>query len=520
MNSAIDEAAETETARRQYFRLLALSEAPQGRLRRPRSTWNAEERIAACVLDLLRLIHLAIGAHGPAAAPFLATLTPEQTADYHIALQAIGATKQMRLLGLLHRRLIEPFANIDPSQRHSLIAAYLDDRDPIFWKIWDKIDSDELQRQLCDYLDAAPGRPLPPLPPHEAPHTSRVTPPLTPPSSTRQLDRGSGRHHFFLLRNNAATEDALDAWILRQPQTRRFREGHSEIVADTPGSRQLDFDTTERGPLFGVLRDRRQSGDGAPGRPNGHRTRTSDRDSPEQELLDALGRNFCWVLIRWETLPGEQTFAWISDDDDLAGQFDALLYEHHDTALIGSHRGFDRLDDCARGLLFGEDDAFGEIALAAAEGEREAPWLVAAIRESAGHWWRAVSARLPSLTWHWTRNSDGDVAIVIYRGADPDAWRSLWSRIDKDDNIASMAVGGELPLDVLRERLVHSKDFISVDSLHYLAGEESWVYAHGWGGGSDEHYALFYARNPAVTARVAAFARKRWPECWRRHSCW
>ncbi|HWU51626.1 MAG TPA: hypothetical protein VN153_02315 [Tahibacter sp.] len=135
MKSAIDEASEAEAARRSYFRLLAFSEAPQGRLRRPGSTWNTEERVAARVLDLLRLIHVTIGTHRPAAAPFLAALTPEQIAGYHTALLAIGATKQTRLLGLLYRRLVEPFANVDPSQRQSLIAERLDDRDPLFWRV-------------------------------------------------------------------------------------------------------------------------------------------------------------------------------------------------------------------------------------------------------------------------------------------------------------------------------------------------------------------------------------------------
>jgi len=49
---------------------------------------------------------------------------------------------------------------------------------------------------------------------------------------------------------------------------------------------------------------------------------------------------------------------------------------------------------------------------------------------------------------------------------------------------------------------------------------ETLAYARVWGGGADEHSALFFARDPAVTARVAAFARERWPEYWRRHGCW
>ncbi|MBN8738573.1 MAG: hypothetical protein J0H86_03635 [Xanthomonadaceae bacterium] len=515
MTAAID----GQTAERDYFRLLALGESPQGRLRQPGNDWTVEEQVAACVLDLLRLIHAAIWTHGPAAAPFLASLTPEQVGGYHGALQALGATKQIRLLGLLHRRLVAPFTNVEPSQRQSLIADRLDNRNQLFWRAWYKVDPDELQRHLCAYLDAAPGNPLPPLPPHEAPHAAGFpSPPV--PLPLRQLDRGPGRHHLFLLRTNAAAEDAINSWILRQPQTRRYYEGHSELLTGTSVVLPLDDAATMRGPLFGVVRDPEKSGSEAPASPSDRRTGAVQRDSPAQELLDALAKNFHWVLIEWDILPGERILAWLSDDDDLAAQFDTLLYAHHDTALIGSHRGFDRLDDCARGLCFGEDDAFGEVALIAAEGEREAPWLVAAVHESSGHWWRGASAMLPSLTWHWTRSLGQNLAIVVYRGTDPGAWRMLWSHIDRDDNIATIAVGGELPLDVLRERLVHIKDFISVDNLHYLAGEEGWAYAHAWGGGSDEHVALFFASDPAVTARVAAFARERWPESWRWHGCW
>lgn len=521
MKSAIDEASEAEAARRSYFRLLAFSEAPQGRLRRPSSTWNTEERVAARVLDLLRLIHVTIWTHGPAAAPYLATLTSDQLAGYRTALQAIGATKQMRLLGLLHRHLIEPFANVDPSQRQSLISERLDDRDPHFWRAWYEIDSDELQQRLCDYLDAAPDQPLPPLPPHEAPHASRVAPEA--PSTSLWVDVGRGQRHLFLLRESAAVA-LLDEWIANHPMSRRYDKDMSQpITSYTEAVRLQPRNTPQWGNLVGSLIGKLRSEGTTP--EFLYPLWLPGSDLPMAQLTDWLAANFHWTLMRW-TSPKESVLAWISDDEACADRFSALLRRHDQTALITAYRRIDALESCSLGLEFAEYDAArntdgcGEAALIAAGDSGIAPWLVLAMRHEQGHWWRIASAQLPAHALHWTSDLDRDVALIVYRGAHLDAWRELWSRLGSDNNVAVLAVDGHIPIEALRERLVRTKDTVSIDNLRYLAGEHGWAYGHVWGGGSDEHYAMFFARDPAITARVAAFARERWPESWCRHGCW
>ncbi|WP_386069874.1 hypothetical protein ACFJIW_05850 [Tahibacter sp. UC22_41] len=517
MSSTIDEIAEAEAAQRRYFRLLAFSETPQSRLRLPREKWQDFDNFAAALLDLLRLVSTVQYSHHGTAAAQIAALTPVQLHSYDEALQAIGETRQRRLLGLLYRRLVAPIAAAPPTQRHTFIAARLKDDDPILRRIWYAVDEAELELRLCNYLDAAAGNPLAELPPHEAPCTSRSMPQA--PRSSLQVGVDSGPRHLFLLRDSVKAKGLLDTWIRNHPATKRYGKGYVQPVASYAEALRIQPQHAPFwGPLVGNVLGELLPDGAAPDYLHEHWL--AGADPPTARLLDDMTRNFRWSVLRWNAPMGEHVLAWISEDAGLAEGFAKLLFEHGDAVLFTAYRGFDTLDDCTLGLTFGEDDSFGEAAMVAAAADGETPWLIASVRESHGHWWRAASAQLSCTAWHWTSDLSRNLALLIYRGDNLAAWRKLWSRIGENDNVAAIAVGGRLPLDQLRQRIVRIKDSISIDNLRYVAGSETWAYAHVWGGGADEHSALFFSRDPAVTARVAAFARERWPERWRWHGCW
>jgi hypothetical protein len=524
MNSAIDEAAETETetARRQYFRLLALSEAPQGKLRAPREQWNDAERIAADVLELLGLLGATLSRYDDAAVcARLALVTPGQVLRYDAALQAIGELQQRRILGTLQRRLLAPAMEAGPAHRAFVVAVLRHANKRLIVRLKYEISIDQLQQGLCRYLEIAANASLPELPPPEAPHTSLVAP--RAPEASLRVDPGRGPQHLFLLRDAPATTRLLDAWIASRPATRRFDEHLSRPVASyTEALRMQPTDRSRRTSAENVLGELRPGGvvpDSLYSR------RLSGSDPSMTALADRMTANFHWALVRWAWFK-EEIFAWISDDAECADRFAALLEREEAAALITAYRHVDLREYFALGLAFGEYDASrnsdgcGEVGLVAADGDDVAPWLVLAVRHEQGYWWCIASARLPVHAWHWTSDLGRDVALIVYRGSDLDAWRELWSRLGADDNVAVLAVDGRIPIEVLRERLVRTKDTVCIDNLRYLAGDGGWAYGHIWGGGSDEHYALFFARDPAVTARVAAFARERWPESWRWHNCW
>lgn len=517
MTEDIDE----QLAARDYFRLLALSESPQGRLRAPREQWSDAERTAADMIELLGLIDATQYRYDDAAVNArLALVTPEEASRYDAALRAIGEQHQRRLLGILQEKLLTPAMAVPADHRAFVIAFLRHANEPLIKMLRFAISMEQLQRGLCRHLETAAAS-LPSLPPHEAPHTSMVEPRAPSISLWRNPDRG--RRHLFLLRENDAAA-LLDTWMASHPAAHRYDQGMSQPITSYTEAVQLEpKNTTHWRTLVGSLLGELQPDGAAPDFL--HSRWLPGSDVPMAQLLERLAANFRWTLMRWTSFR-ESVLAWVSDDEECADRFAALLHQQGEAALITAYRHIDTLEHCSLGLQFAEYDAdgntdgCGEVGLVAAGGDEAAPWLVLAMHWEQGYWWRAASARLPVHAWHWTSDLNREIAIIVYRGTDADAWRELWSRLGADDNVAILAADGRIPIEVLRERLVRTKYTISIDNLRYLAGEQGWAYGHIWGGGSDEHYALFFARDPAVTARVAAFARERWPESWRWHGCW
>jgi len=519
MTTAIDE----QTTARDYFRLLALSESPQGRLRAPREQWSNAERTAADIIELLSLIGSTLPRYDDAAiAARLALVTPEQVLRYDTALQAIGDLQQRRILGMLQRRLLAPAMTVDPAHRVFVITFLRHANKRLIVRLKYEISTDQLQRNLCRHLEVAEPESLPELPPHETPHISPVAP--AAPATSLWMGSGRGRQHLFLLHDEPATTRLLDAWIASRPATRCFDEHLSpSAVSYTEALFPQPMDTSYWKTLANGIVGELRSGGTVPDSLRSHWLCSGDLSMTP--LMGQLTTNFHWMLARWASF-NNYVFAWISDDDECADRFAALLSQEDETALITAYRHIDVREHFALGLEFGEydasgnADACGEVGLVAAENEGVAPWLVLAVHWERGYWWRTASARLPVHAWHWTADLNRDVAIIVYRGTDRDAWRELWDRLGGDDNVAVLAADGRIPVEALRVRLVRTKFTVSIDNLRHLAGEHGWAYGHVWGGGSDEHYAMFFARDPAVTARVAAFACERWPERWRWHGCW
>lgn len=502
-----------ETSAECHFRLMALSELPQARLRRPRSTWNEADQVAATVIELLGVIDATQFRYDDSAvAQRLARLTPPQVAAFDAALLAIGAKQQRRLLGLLQQALV---AGVEPTpaQRPAVIAERLAANDRLVLRIKYDIDSDEIARLLCAFLDDSPDHQLPQLPSYESPVTTPSWPLVpTPAPRARRTD---GRHHLFILRDDDETAALLDEWIGTNPATRRFDGNGARPVASYSAALQYD-QVPMWGPLTGAVIGESRS-DGSSPRFL-HKYWLFGSDPPQAAALDSMSAEFRWALFQWRIALADHGLALLTDDASLACRFEALLQTAH-VIPSAAFLGVDRLANAAGGLSFCETTAFGEAALAAAEVDEEQPWLVLAAREGQGYWWREASAQLDPQASHWTVDAGQPLMIVVYRGSDSIAWRELWSRIGCDSNVAVAAVSGRVPIHMLRERLIRTKDHFPPDNLRYLAGD-AWAYAHTWGGGSDEHCAQFYSHDAAVTERVVAFAAAQWPDRAMYHAHW
>jgi hypothetical protein len=127
---------------------------------------------------------------------------------------------------------------------------------------------------------------------------------------------------------------------------------------------------------------------------------------------------------------------------------------------------------------------------------------------SHGDWWRPVTARAEPVAAALKRGyKDHYDARVVYRVDSAEVLWNLWSRTSYDDGIAFLCA----PETADPQRLMG--DFVpgchSDRAMVLFAQECGWVYAQRYGGGADEHFAQFSAKDPDLVARVYDYAQDR-----------
>jgi hypothetical protein len=303
----------------------------------------------------------------------------------------------------------------------------------------------------------------------------------------------------FLVRDSDALAPSVDAWLHAQRRAECFTAHGRRTIQTYP--RQ-----NERGWFHGMpqgLAIGRTLSDREPWIPKLEQLRGTQLDATIIKLAEC----YSWVLVNWPNTMQESAVAWISSDPTLANEWDGALRRHGcRNELIATYRHLDSLRARAGGAQFGEGDGFGEAALVAAQGEPWAPWLIVGVDASSGHAWRRQTARLSVGAAAAVRTHGWPMFVGVYRADDLDAYRALWRDMDKDSGIVRATVcGRDDPVRVL-------KSFASVGlrsgfrESNVLSRRHGWVYTHIYGGGADEHHAMFHAQDPAVANRVVEYA--------------
>lgn len=121
-------------------------------------------------------------------------------------------------------------------------------------------------------------------------------------------------------------------------------------------------------------------------------------------------------------------------------------------------------------------------------------------------WWRAHTARAESQRLCVRRVWGDDYsADAVYRVDSRELLRELWSRTS-ENWAAAYACG---PWDGDPDALMAIDRFDEEASLRSYARVHGWAYQHSYGGGADEHYARFAARDPALAEAVYRHAADR-----------
>jgi hypothetical protein len=497
-----------------YFRLLFYSELPTSPLRRPRAEWTDTEHVAAAMVELFALIDTVQFSYDyRMVAAHLAAVEPQHVARFDAALVAIGGARQRRLLALIQRELVESVAALDLTQRIDTIAARIERGEPSLLRAKYGIDPATLQRALFNFLTLKQALPDE-LPPHESPVV--IFGGAQIPKTSVRKDARTGNRNIFLLGVNESTPATIDSWLQSCTNVRHYDAkgctsvaSYADIVAAgrvrkwEPLACSIVGEALMGAPDIDYLKDYWLFG----------------RAQPPSEALDRIAGGFRWAIFQWCPIDKSLVLAFVTDDDAVADHFENSL-SVSGAAPVSTIRRTRELASAASGVAFLEDDAFGDAALVAARHDECPPWLVIAAHDCPAHWWRKTTARLSPELWFWTSEYGLPLLMLAYRGIDTAEWRELWSHLSHDDNVAVAAASGHLPADTLRDCMAQIKTTASIDGLRLLAGKNGWSYAHIWGGGSSEHYAMFYAADAATTARVADFAGRQWPNRARYHWYW
>ena len=74
---------------------------------------------------------------------------------------------------------------------------------------------------------------------------------------------------------------------------------------------------------------------------------------------------------------------------------------------------------------------------------------------------------------------------------DKEVYLKIWSMASSDYRIAETTISGESNLDKVIESIKRNNYHDDVNFDHTLV---PWVYTQSYGGGSDEHFAVFYSK--------------------------
>lgn len=461
---------------------------------------SQSERNAAALLRLLAVLKQAgFEDDEYTVALRLADVTVEELAAYDLALKATGGIRWHRALAICAEALLQPLDASSQDDRVIQLLLRMERYGRLVHRLlfWTGDIVGDLERNLSRYLSSR----------HDVPDWLRK-PDFV---ETRGVATASEATHFagrdgdlfvFLLRDSDALAPAVDEWLHAQRRAGCFTTQSHSTIQTYP--RQ-----DERGWFHGMPPDL------AIGRLRG----VGERWIPKLEqlqgaLLDAaiikLAECYSWVLVKWPNTMQESVVAWISSDAGLADAWDGTLRRHGcQKELIATYRHLDSLQSRAGGAQFGESDGYGEAALVAAQCESWIPWLIVEADESSGHAWRRKTARLSVGAAAATRTHGWPVFVGVYRADELVAYRALWHDMDKDSGIVRATVCGRDDPAYVLDSFVSLGFRTGFRECNFLSRRHGWAYTHVYGGGADEHHAMFHAQDPAVTNRVVEYAAAR-----------
>lgn len=212
-------------------------------------------------------------------------------------------------------------------------------------------------------------------------------------------------------------------------------------------------------------------------------------------IEDCLSRRLCHAL------PWHLSTTIVLARAGECSPFLAKMKNDHRSMLVGEYENMNTEPLPFRLATFGDYGGEADVCWDVARGDDDGVLVLCEFYE--GDWWRPVTALAQPVH---AEVGDMNIARIVYRVTSREVLRGLWSRTSYGDGIARICAPAYMGAKQLIE-MDHVRG--SNRSMLEFAARHGWIYMQRYGGGSDEHAAVFAARTPDLTARVYRYAEAR-----------
>lgn len=234
--------------------------------------------------------------------------------------------------------------------------------------------------------------------------------------------------------------------------------------------------------------------------------RFSEGHSNPSLLFDCLNRELKWAIARVPSPEFPAQLGFFCQDPKAIAEFLAAIEAQKSASILAVSSTDFGSGGRAFDTHFVETNDYGRAALIAGEGDVDLPLIGLEFGDYSGFWWLQHLEHSDILDIQADFSPGSPHTRMIVRPRNIPTFLGWWSKIGLDANVAGFALPGQSDPQGAMWWFRHG-DY--QNGLRAISDAFGWAYAHIWGGGSDEHVALFCACDPARVERVRAFAESK-----------
>lgn len=116
-----------------------------------------------------------------------------------------------------------------------------------------------------------------------------------------------------------------------------------------------------------------------------------------------------------------------------------------------------------------------------------------------GEWYKSNLANLKLVEKFIVNYKGYRIKNLVYQATDEQSYLNIWAEASEDHSIAIATLSANTDVEKLKKTLEKSASFEVTKDLDECC---DWVYSQVYGGGADEHHAIFRSKDPEITQYI------------------